>query len=536
MKTVITGTYPFDPTAKTVDFSSVIDFDQRRLYAVINQTTNQILFGPTLIGFGASFADSIMTLQCSTAGMSADNSLMVIYDDPLAETLVSDIDATALLTEILVKLPEFGTVGLASTEVTSVQGVAGMTPIKTDGDIADGADVAEGAKADAAATDSSSSWSVVALLKGIWAALGGVSAAPGGNTGASTTNGFLRWLRDYFFARLGALTSANSISVTDATDGLFATNFGAKADASASSDTGSFSHISLLKRVLTKLPGIGQQTMALSQSVAIASDQSTLAVKQQSTTSISKTYDGTVTYPYVQPLSVTQGMAQASIDIAGTWTGGTVTFGYIDATGSTQTLTMTRPSLSTYSATSATSTANSYSGGIPPGASSVIVIVSGFASGTLAVTITIGPGPYTPGATNSLLGAGINRASMSVAASKWTQQSVANLAAGATFTGTWQDMFNAATGVVGGSSSYPQEYRVFATCDKTCSLYRDVGPDGSTSFQLDTTVGAIPTDGTLYVCNPAPYRPASRYARSRFKNTSGSTSTSLYVSDAQVGS
>ena len=50
--------------------------------------------------------------------------------------------------------------------------------------IADGADVAEGAKADAAATDSTSAWTVVALLKGLYARL----AAGIGVTGSVTAN------------------------------------------------------------------------------------------------------------------------------------------------------------------------------------------------------------------------------------------------------------------------------------------------------------------------------------------------------------
>lgn len=50
------------------------------------------------------------------------------------------------------------------------------------------------------------------------AALGGTSAAAAGNTGASTTNGFLRWMRDFWYARLGALASALSLSVVLASD------------------------------------------------------------------------------------------------------------------------------------------------------------------------------------------------------------------------------------------------------------------------------------------------------------------------------
>ncbi len=52
--------------------------------------------------------------------------------------------------------------------------------------IADGNDVTQGAKADAAATDSTSSWTVVSLLKGIWAKLNG-GVAVTGNVGGRTT-------------------------------------------------------------------------------------------------------------------------------------------------------------------------------------------------------------------------------------------------------------------------------------------------------------------------------------------------------------
>ncbi len=54
-------------------------------------------------------------------------------------------------------------------------------------------------------------------------------------------------------------------------DGYHVT-FGAQADASASSDTGTFTFIALFKRLLGKLL-VGQQTMAASVGVAIASDQ-----------------------------------------------------------------------------------------------------------------------------------------------------------------------------------------------------------------------------------------------------------------------
>lgn len=52
-----------------------------------------------------------------------------------------------------------------------------------------------------------------------------------------------------------------------------ATVWGAQADAAASTDAGTFSLVALFKRLLQKLPGLGQAAMAASQSVVIASNQ-----------------------------------------------------------------------------------------------------------------------------------------------------------------------------------------------------------------------------------------------------------------------
>ncbi len=64
-------------------------------------------------------------------------------------------------------------------------------------------------------------------------------------------------------------------------DGYHVT-FGAQADAAASSDAGTFTFIALFKRLLGKLL-VGQQTMAASVSVALASDQSAIPAKVATT-------------------------------------------------------------------------------------------------------------------------------------------------------------------------------------------------------------------------------------------------------------
>lgn len=66
--------------------------------------------------------------------------------------------------------------------------------------IADGDDVAIGTKSDAAATDSTSSWSLIALAKGVF--------------------GIAQSMQIWWSNRLGIKTSANSLSVTPASDAV----------------------------------------------------------------------------------------------------------------------------------------------------------------------------------------------------------------------------------------------------------------------------------------------------------------------------
>lgn len=86
-------------------------------------------------------------------------------------------------------------------------------------------------------------------------------------------------------ATKGQSTSANSMSVVLSTDGPFSTNFGASTDTAATSDTGTFSLIALLKRglqnwtsILARIPVLGQALRISSLPVTIASDQTTIPV------------------------------------------------------------------------------------------------------------------------------------------------------------------------------------------------------------------------------------------------------------------
>jgi hypothetical protein len=87
--------------------------------------------------------------------------------------------------------------------------------------------------------------------------------APANDTASSGLNGRLQRVAQrltsligLFPTSLGTKTAANSLAVTLASDGQFVTSIGAPADASATSDTGTFSLISLFKRALGYLSTI----------------------------------------------------------------------------------------------------------------------------------------------------------------------------------------------------------------------------------------------------------------------------------------
>lgn len=82
----------------------------------------------------------------------------------------------------------------------------------------------------------------------------------------------------------GATTASASAPVTLATDDALVAAAGAKADSAASTDTGTFSLIALVKRLLSKLTtqlpaSLGSTTASASLPVVIASDQAAVASK-----------------------------------------------------------------------------------------------------------------------------------------------------------------------------------------------------------------------------------------------------------------
>jgi hypothetical protein len=116
-------------------------------------------------------------------------------------------------------------------------------------------------------------------------------------------------------------------AATETSVAATATAIGAPADAAAGSDGATASLIALVKRLLGKIPTVGQAAMAASQPVALASDQTAIPVTPDATTATG-TLNGNG-----QTLQIsTLGRAGIAIDLRGTFTA-TITFqGTIDGT------------------------------------------------------------------------------------------------------------------------------------------------------------------------------------------------------------
>lgn len=118
----------------------------------------------------------------------------------------------------------------------------------------------------------------------------------------------------------GNVSTTNPMPVTG-------TALGDPADAAAGSDSATTGLIGLVKRLLSKLPGVGQQVMAASQPVAIASDQTTVPVNQSGVSA-----SGSLTGVGQAVTLALNGATGCAFDLRGTFSG-TVTFeGSIDGT------------------------------------------------------------------------------------------------------------------------------------------------------------------------------------------------------------
>ena len=95
MKQLITFQPLINPSAGTLDFSTIPNFDINKLYAVIDITQNQPIYVPGAPGLGySSLVGSVMTLQWNISTYGTGDLLNVYYDAP------EEQDTNAILLQI----------------------------------------------------------------------------------------------------------------------------------------------------------------------------------------------------------------------------------------------------------------------------------------------------------------------------------------------------------------------------------------------------------------------------------------------------
>ncbi len=331
------------------------------------------------------------------------------------------------------------------------------------------------------------------------ASIGGASAAAAGDTGASTTNGFLRWMRDFWLSLKGTKTAANSLSVTGASDGVFYVG-GVSADGVA--PTNQAVRVSgvdgggLKRTLLTDNTGIQYfrtpDGYSASNASALAALNDTfpaggagLAVPgwaRSCTFYIYGTFSQTATL-------------QISFDNAATW----IAPGYLK-------------NLSTGGYLPNVATANQpIVFDIPPGVTHIQVKCTTYGSGTAGVLLAYSAAQVTA-FTTAALTQSTSRAGCVFAPGIWYDDTSAALTANSTFTSTARDVTATSSGsAFSSASTNAKEFRVMAEQDVAFTLQIQASRDNST-FRVIQSITATNISGGGYVAE-AVVSPKWRYYR-----------------------
>ncbi len=219
-------------------------------------------------------------------------------------------------------------------------------------------------------------------------------------------------------ANSGGAGAGGTVSISNfpATQAVSDINIGSLTDLAATADTGSFSLIALTKRILTKLPGLGAQTIANSLPVSIASDQ-TLSVSPQS-----QVTSGILNALNTNVALALNGTNGATIDIRGSFVASLAFQGTVDGTNWFTLVAMPVASVSNSVLVSVASTPGAWHV-LTAGLQQIRVLMTGFTSGAATITIRATqaqPFVYTAaaGATNAVAVASgiINSATLAASA------------------------------------------------------------------------------------------------------------------------
>ena len=313
------------------------------------------------------------------------------------------------------------------------------------------------------------------------ASIGGASAAAAGDTGESTTNGFLRWLRDFWFALKGTKTAANSLSVTGASDGVFYVG-GVSADGVAPTNQA------------VRVSGIDDSGLKRT----LATDSSGYQYAKQ-IPQLSTAINITATNQFAQ-LAIPDGYNNWTAVLNPGSFSGTLTFQVSFDDGSNW-LTSAMNSVNTAAilSTTATSVGNAWDGQIPNGATHVRVFGTTVTSGSATGTILLSPRMMSsPNTLLTYLQSSIARIGQTTASkSRFTDTTSPLVTATPSFTGSWRDAFvGTASGAVTATLEYGKLVTASAFGDQPFDLYIEVS-ENQTAISRWHNVSATAV-GTVY--------------------------------------
>jgi hypothetical protein len=142
--TDLTGSYVFDPSAKTITFSSLGQaIDLQNILLITNTTANTIIYNFADSSSGAvSFTNNVLTLDYNTAAMAATDKLQIYVDVPAYEESLHDLlrrmnkllESNAVVDNRLrqkVVIEAIGTNLAAPTEVNATIPISGTVTANT---------------------------------------------------------------------------------------------------------------------------------------------------------------------------------------------------------------------------------------------------------------------------------------------------------------------------------------------------------------------------------------------------------------------
>ena len=442
----------------------------------------------------------VKIISGSDPSASGDKTLTDLWDELASTLAVSDSTSHTTLASILTALSPLATDAKLEAVRALLAGTLNVSGPLTDTQLRAAA-VAISAASLPLPTDAATSANQTTAntsLSGIDGGIGGASAAAAGDTGASTTNGFLRWLRDFWLGLKGTKTAANSVSVTGASDGVFYVG-GVSADGVAPTNQA--------VRVSGVDGGGLKRTLLTDSSGYQYAKQLPVTVQPFSLGSLNA----------FQNVSVPDGYNSWSvcIDAAAVFSA-TVQFRYTTKVSPTSSdwITVLMPRQDVVYAVSnvALSAGVTVEGPIPSGATYVQVYVLAYTSGTVTGVMTISPRVATP---PSVIWATAYSSNATIgfirSAGTWYDDTSAALTSGSTFTSTSRDITATASASTFAGVTAAKEFRALVEQDVTFTLQIQASRDNST-FRIVQSITATNISGGGYVAETA-VSPKWRYYR-----------------------